>query len=35
MSYADTNNRQNPASLIAAIALNGAIIAAVALSPMI
>ena len=35
MSYADNSNRQNPASLIAAIALNGAIIAAVALSPMV
>ena len=35
MSYADNTNRQNPVSLIAAIALNGAIIAAVALSPMI
>jgi periplasmic protein TonB len=35
MSYADNTNRQNPASLIAAIALNGAIIAAVALSPMV
>ena len=35
MSYADNTNRQNPVSLIAAIALNGAIIAAVALSPMV
>ena len=35
MSYADNSNRQNTASLIAAIALNGAIIAAVALSPMV
>jgi periplasmic protein TonB len=35
MSYADTTRRQNPGSLIAAIALNGAIIAAVALSPMV
>ena len=35
MSYADNTNRQNPAGLIAAIALNGAIIAAVALSPMV
>jgi periplasmic protein TonB len=35
MSYADNSNRQNPMSLIAAIALNGAIIAAVALSPMV
>lgn len=35
MSYADNSNRQNPVSLVAAIALNGAIIAAVALSPMI
>lgn len=34
MSYADNTNRQNPVSLIAAIALNAAIIAAVALSPM-
>ena len=35
MSYVDNTNRQNPGSLVAAIALNGAIIAAVALSPMI
>ena len=35
MSYADNTHRQNPVSLIAAIALNGAIIAAVALSPMV
>ncbi len=35
MSYADKTNRQNPVSLFAAIALNGAIIAAVALSPMV
>ncbi len=35
MSYADTTNRQNPISLFAAIALNGSIIAAVALSPMV
>lgn len=35
MSYADNTNRQNPVSLIAAIALNGAIIVAVALSPMV
>ena len=35
MSYADNTNHQNPVSLIAAIALNGAIIAAVALSPMV
>jgi protein TonB len=35
MSYVDNSRRQNPASLIAAIALNGAIIAAVALSPMV
>ena len=35
MSYADNTNRQNPVSLVAAIALNGAIIAAVALSPMV
>ena len=35
MNYADNNNCQNPMSLIAAIVLNGAIIAAVALSPMI
>ena len=35
MSYADNSNCENPVSLIAAIALNGAIIAAVALSPMV
>ena len=35
MSYADNTNRQNPVSLIAAIALNAVIIAAVALSPMV
>jgi protein TonB len=35
MSYADNTNRKNPVSLIAAIALNGAILAAVALSPMV
>ena len=35
MSYADNANCQNSVSLIAAIALNGAIIAAVALSPMV
>jgi len=35
MPYADNTNRQNPGSLIAAIAVNGAIIAAVALSPMV
>jgi periplasmic protein TonB len=35
MSYADNTNRQNPMSMFAAIALNGAIITAVILSPMI
>ena len=35
MSYADNANHQNSVSLIAAIALNSAVIAAVALSPMV
>jgi protein TonB len=35
MSYVDNSRRQNPASLIAAIAVNVSIIAAVALSPMV
>ncbi len=35
MSYADNTNRQNPMSMFAAIALNGAIITAVILSPMV
>lgn len=35
MSYTDQKRRQNPASLFAAVAVNGTIIVAVALSPMV
>jgi periplasmic protein TonB len=35
MSYVTQNRRQNPGSMLAAIAINGSIILAVALSPMV
>ncbi len=35
MSYTEQNRRQNPMSMVAAIAVNGSIIIAVALSPMV